>query len=126
MSRSPNNPLPDFEDKNAMLCLIRNHINPNKDGTFSYFLDWSDLRVAENCNPNIKFKAHHAATVRRGKFGKLGKPTPPTSPPPSRMDILEQRLSRLIDILATNSPRSAQHRRYLLDGPTTEAHLDDI
>ena len=126
MSRSPNTAHPDFEDKNAMLIRLRAHLLPNKDGTFSYFVDWSDLRIAETCNPNIKFKAHHAATIRRAKFGRLGKPPLPAPPPPSRIDILEQRVARIIDILATNSPRSAQHRRYLLDGSSLTAHLDDI
>ena len=115
--------LPDFEDKSAMLDLLTKHLLVTGTG-FYYKPDWSDLRVAQTVNPD--FKAHHAATVRRAKFGKLSKPTPPALPPPSRMDILEQRIARIIDILATSSPRSAQHRRYLRDGSSLTAHLDDI
>ncbi len=116
--------LPDFEDKSAMLALLYKSLTDNDDGVCFYLPDWSDLRVAQSVNP--AFKAHHAATIRRAKFGKLGKPTLPTPPPPSRMDILEARILRIVDVLAANSPRSAQHRRYLLDGPSSTAHLDDI
>ena len=127
---SPINQLPDFEDKNAMLILLRAYLKGNGDGTWTYDPEWSDLLIAENCTPNIKFQAHHVGAVRRMKFGPLAHPAKrniePEPLPPSRMDILEQRLSRVIDILSTNSPRSAQHRRYLLDGSSSTAHLDDI
>ncbi len=121
MSRSKE--LPDFEDKSAMLDLLTKYLLVTGVG-YCYKPDWSDLAIAQAINPT--FKAHHAATVRRMKFGKLVPAQEPTPPPPSRMDILEARLLRVIDILAANSPRSAQHRRYLLDGPNLTAHLDDI
>ena len=121
MSRSTE--LPDFMDKGLMYVLLEKHLVLTEEG-FAYKSGWSDLLISQAINPN--FKAHHAGTIRRSKFGKLVSPAEPTPLPPSRMDILEQRLSRVIDILATNSPRSAQHRRYLLDGSSSTAHLDDI
>ncbi len=126
MTRSPANQLPDFEDKYEMLELLNTHLNANPDGTYTYNPGWSDLRVAEETD--IDFKAHHAATIRRAKFGLLTHQPPPTptAPPPSRLDIIEQRLTRIIDHLAGNSPRTAQYRRYLLDGHSTTAHLDEI
>ncbi len=117
-------PLPDFEDKSAMLAVMQEHLLPDDHGFHYYKPGWSDLLVAQAINP--LFKAHHAATIRRKKFGILTKPPATTALEPSRMDIFEARLLRIIDILASNSPRSAQHRRYLLDGPCTTAHLDDI
>ncbi len=123
MSRS--NELPDFEDKFAMLDLLTKYLLSTGAG-FYYKPDWSDLRVAKVSNPARNFKAHHAATIRRAKFGKLVAPPEPTPPPPDRLTILEARLTRIIDHLAGNSPRTAQYRRYLLDGHTTTAHLDDI
>ncbi len=117
------NELPDFQDKSAMFDLMAERLILT-DGGFYYPPTWSDLLIAQAVNP--LFKAHHAATIRRKKFGKLVKMQEPATPPPSRMDILEVRLARIIDHLAGNSPRTAQFRRYLLDGPRTTAHLDDI
>ncbi len=125
MTRSPVNQLPDFEDKSKMLDIMQNRLLSDDHGFYYYKPDWSDLKIAQAVNP--LFKAHHAASIRRKKFGKLALYTPePTPPPPSRTDILEARLLRVIDHLAGNSPRTAQYRRYLLDGHSTTAHLDDI
>ncbi len=126
MTRDPNIAHPDFEDKHEMFKLLNLHLNTNPDGTYTYDSDWSDRRVAEETD--IDFKAHHAASIRRAKFGNLTHQPPPEPIPatPSRLDIIEQRLNRIIDHLAGNSPRTAQYRRYLLDGHTTTAHLDDI
>ncbi len=121
MSRS--NELPDFEDKSKMYALMSSRLT-EIDGNFYYPPTWSDLLIAQTVNP--LFKAHHAATIRRAKFGKLVAPPEPTPPPPNRLTILEERLARIIDHLAGNSPRTAQYRRYLLDGHSTTAHLDDI
>ncbi len=115
---------PDFEDKSKMLDIMHTVIHSDDHGFYYYKPDWSDLRVAQAVNP--EFKAHHAATIRRKKFGKLVLPPEPTPPELTRVDIFEARLLRIIDHLAGNSPRTAQFRRYLLDGPSSTAHLDDI
>ncbi len=116
-------PLPDFEDKSKMYALMSSRLT-EIDGNFYYPPTWSDLLIAQTVNP--LFKAHHAATIRRAKFGKLVAPPEPTPPSPSRVDIIEARILRIIDHLAGNSPRTAQYRRYLLDGSSSTAHLDDI
>ncbi len=116
--------LPDFIDKNAILLLLKRHLIEYGKSGFYYKPDWSDLLIAQAIHP--LFKAHHTATVRRAKFGKLVPPPEPTPATPSRMDIIETRIARIIDHLAGNSPRTAQFRRYLLDGPSSTAHLDDI
>lgn len=119
----PPRELPDFEDKNAMFLLLQDHLIISHKG-WVYLSDWSDLRIAQAVNPT--FRAHHAATIRRAKFGILVKPSPSPLPPPTQLDILEARISRIIDVLSDNTSNPDRHRRYLLDGPSTTAHLDDI
>ncbi len=115
-----------FQEKYKMLTLIgENILGPHADHTYTYVLGWSDERVAAEISaatlPAI------AASIRLAEFGKLSRlPASTPFPTPTRIDLVEERIARIIDYLAGESPNAAHYRRVLLHGPNAPATIDEL
>lgn len=69
--------------------LLKEHLSPNGDGTFSYKGTWDDESIAKAVNP--KFTHHHAGRVRNELFGNIYK----NRSPGVEQAALKQRITAL-------------------------------